>query len=220
MAKDPAFLFYYRDFLVGTSFMTLEEMGAYIKLLCFQADRGHLTEAQILKKIPAPIWDAICGHFRKDEKGFYNERLSLEIEKRRLFTESRRKNLHKKQHMEPHMEPHMGIHMENANANANEDINDNEKHKGVGFRPPAIKQVQAYCQGRSNGIDPAAFIDFYASKGWMIGKNKMKDWRAAIRTWENSRKEEFKAKPTQAQINSIASLKQFNERMKNEPASL
>jgi hypothetical protein len=41
-----------------------------------------------------------------------------------------------------------------------------------------------YCLTRNNQVDPQTFIDFYESKGWMIGKNKMKDWKAAVRTWE------------------------------------
>jgi len=52
------------------------------------------------------------------------------------------------------------------------------------FIPPTLEEVIAYCNERNNGIDPESFIDFYESKGWMVGKNKMKDWKAAIRTWE------------------------------------
>ena len=60
-----------------------------------------------------------------------------------------------------------------------------KKKESIGrFAPPSFDQVSEYCTERSNGIDPQAFIDFYESKGWMIGKNKMKDWKAAIRTWE------------------------------------
>lgn len=52
------------------------------------------------------------------------------------------------------------------------------------FRPPTVEEVAEYCASRQNNIDPQAFIDFYASKGWMVGKNKMRDWKAAVRTWE------------------------------------
>lgn len=52
------------------------------------------------------------------------------------------------------------------------------------FTPPSIEEVSSYCLERNNGVDPQRFIDFYASKGWMVGKNKMKDWKACIRTWE------------------------------------
>ena len=52
------------------------------------------------------------------------------------------------------------------------------------FVPPSVEEVDAYCRERRNSVDAEQFIDFYAAKGWMIGKNKMKDWRAAVRTWE------------------------------------
>ena len=52
------------------------------------------------------------------------------------------------------------------------------------FTPPSLEEVQDYCKSRRNGLDAQAFVDFYSSKGWMIGKNKMKDWKAAVRTWE------------------------------------
>jgi hypothetical protein len=52
------------------------------------------------------------------------------------------------------------------------------------FTRPALEEVKNYCLGRKNDVDAVRFFDFYESKGWMVGKNKMKDWRAAVRTWE------------------------------------
>ena len=60
------------------------------------------------------------------------------------------------------------------------------------FVPPTVDEVRAYCEERHNNVDPDAFVDFYESKGWMIGKNKMKDFKAAIRTWEKKQKEDPK----------------------------
>ena len=60
------------------------------------------------------------------------------------------------------------------------------KKKTPNFVPPDLEAVTNYCMERGNDIDPQTFIDFYESKGWMIGKNKMKDWKAAVRTWERS----------------------------------
>ena len=70
----------------------------------------------------------------------------------------------------------------------------NEKNNRANFVPPTIEEVTAYCQERNNGINPQTFIDFYQSKGWFIGKNKMKDWKAAVRTWEQNRKDQPKEK--------------------------
>lgn len=66
------------------------------------------------------------------------------------------------------------------------------------FVPPTIDEVSAYCQERNNFVDPERFIDFYESKGWMVGSNKMKDWKAAVRTWEKKDKDKgYSNKPVQ-----------------------
>ena len=59
-----------------------------------------------------------------------------------------------------------------------------EKKETKRFTPPSVSDVKDYCETRSNTVDPESFHDFYESKGWMVGKNKMKDWKAAVRTWE------------------------------------
>lgn len=58
------------------------------------------------------------------------------------------------------------------------------KDKEKRFSPPSVDDVTAYCKERGNTVDAQRFVDFYASKGWMVGKNKMKDWKACVRTWE------------------------------------
>lgn len=57
----------------------------------------------------------------------------------------------------------------------------------VRFIPPSVEEIRIYCKERNNGIDAEQFFDFYQSKNWMIGKNKMKDFKAAVRTWERNR---------------------------------
>lgn len=74
------------------------------------------------------------------------------------------------------------------------DINDLNKYtdnierdiKGHRFQKPTVAEVSAYCRERGNNIDPEEFVAFYESKGWMVGKNPMKDWKAAVITWEKS----------------------------------
>lgn len=61
-----------------------------------------------------------------------------------------------------------------------------ENIKEKKFKKPTLEEVKEYCKERNNNIDAQRFIDFYESKDWMIGKNKMKDWKAAIRTWEKN----------------------------------
>lgn len=54
------------------------------------------------------------------------------------------------------------------------------------FSPPTLEEVKAYCAERKNSVDAQRFVDYYTSNGWLVGKNKMKDWRAAVRTWERN----------------------------------
>jgi hypothetical protein len=58
----------------------------------------------------------------------------------------------------------------------------------VRFSPPTHIEVKDYCKERNNSIDAEKWFDFYQSKGWMVGKNKMKDWKACVRTWEKETK--------------------------------
>lgn len=54
------------------------------------------------------------------------------------------------------------------------------------FIPPTVEEVREYCLSRKNGIDPERFVAHYTSNGWMVGKNKMKDWKAAVHSWERN----------------------------------
>lgn len=54
------------------------------------------------------------------------------------------------------------------------------------FAPPSELEVESYCRERQNTISPQKFVNFYESKGWMVGSNKMKDWKAAVRIWERN----------------------------------
>lgn len=84
---------------------------------------------------------------------------------------------------------------------AEEDKNKKENKKDIGadkpparktFEPPLLEEITAYCSERKNNVNPERFYDFYSSKGWMVGKNKMKDWKACVRTWEKTEKQEVK----------------------------
>lgn len=76
--------------------------------------------------------------------------------------------------------------IDNINIDKKEKVLSLDNTKKKIFTPPSVKDVQEYCSERKNNVDAQAFVDFYESKGWMVGKNKMKDWKAAVRTWERS----------------------------------
>lgn len=64
----------------------------------------------------------------------------------------------------------------------------NDKNDKNIFVVPKIEEIKKYCSERKNKINPLQFYDYYQSNGWMVGRNKMKDWRAAVRTWEQKSK--------------------------------
>lgn len=73
--------------------------------------------------------------------------------------------------------------------NATDKIKKEEEDKSIytpssRFKPPSIDDVQAYCKARNNKVDASQFVDFYSSKGWKVGSQSMKDWKACVRTWE------------------------------------
>ena len=60
---------------------------------------------------------------------------------------------------------------------------DSVREKRKRFVPPTIEEVQSYCSENKYEVDPIRFVDYYTANGWMVGKNHMKDWKAAVRTW-------------------------------------
>lgn len=69
-----------------------------------------------------------------------------------------------------------------------------DKQPQTRFKPPTVEEVAEYCRERQNKVDAQRFIDYYTANGWKVGRNSMKDWKAAVRTWE---KTSFDNKPAQ-----------------------
>lgn len=187
MAKDPAVLFYTNDFLSGTFTMSNEHVGMYIRLLCVQHQKGKLSEEDMLSICKTYV-EHVFSKFKKENGYFFNERMLDEANKRSNYTESRRKNAYAK-----HMQKHMGNHMgnENENENVNNKLN---KEKVSKFKKPSLDEVRQYCAERNKGVDAERFFNYYESNGWQIGKNKMKNWKAAVHTWEKNNVQPVKSK--------------------------
>ena len=96
----------------------------------------------------------------------------------------------------------------NDNVNENDNVNRNK------FIKPTIEEIQNYCNERNNGINAEAFHDFYESKNWYVGKNKMKDWKASVRTWE--RRSEISKPKTQ---NNVIEPKWLDKEIEEEKAT-
>jgi hypothetical protein len=68
------------------------------------------------------------------------------------------------------------------------------------FIKPSLEEVEAYCKERNNKINAEQFIDYYEANGWKVGKNSMKDWKAAVRTWERRNTTTQSTKPVRQEI--------------------
>ena len=90
--------------------------------------------------------------------------------------------------------------LENAKDN-NTIVNNNTTYSN---KKPTVEEIKQYCLQRNNGIDAEQFYDFYESKNWYVGKNKMKNWKAAIRTWE---KRKTKTSKIDAQLDNYNNAK-------------
>ena len=138
----------------------------------------------------------------------YQQRKCLKTLKTNLVLETKRKGIPAKQYFKINEQQVIKL-LNNLSATNLTSINKNKEIRITNkyFNKPTILEVKDYCILRKNNIDAEAFIAFYESKGWMIGKNKMKDWKQAVITWE---KRNFK-KPTMSKIDT-----QINEYLKGK----
>lgn len=232
-SKDPAFLFYPSDFILGTYTMSDEQVGKYIRLLCLQFSKGgKLTYDDILKVLDKDENELgrkdreILEKFKIDEEGlYYNQRLLDEIkdrEERSLINKQNgskggnpnftkgKSNIYYQTNKQldnqkdnqtvilsdnqidkpiDNQKINIALKDENKDIIKDFDLKEEVKKKDKRFVIPNIEDIKEYCNSRNNGIDANMFYDFYTSKGWKVGKEPMKDWKASVRTWERSRKE-------------------------------
>jgi hypothetical protein len=93
----------------------------------------------------------------------------------------------------------------NVNVNVNDNVNVNKR-----FIIPSLQEVSNYCLERGKGVDAEKFVNYYTSNGWLVGKNKMKDWKACVRTWEKSSLELTKQQKSNDQLFYENVMKQVN----------
>ena len=204
MAKDPAFLFYSSDFLSGVMDLDMEERGQYITLLCAQHQKGPLSEKTI-RLLVGSISVSVLDKFQKNDEGlFFNARLSIEIENRIAFTESRKLNGSKggRPKKETYEKPN-GYALAKASENLPENENENRIETGIEVRKESLRENQfqkpseldifnfireKYPDGNLEGckIFSTKFWSHYENNGWKVGKNKMKNWKLAISSWSET----------------------------------
>lgn len=140
MAKDPAFLFYSQDFIVGTNTMDFEDRGKYITILAQMHQEGRMDE-ETIRFLVGNVSDKLKKKFLIDENGlWYNKRLEEETEKRASFVDSRRNNgmkggRPKNTETKPNGKPNGS-----AKNNLHEDVNENENNIEYGIDSEIFKK--------------------------------------------------------------------------------
>ena len=161
----------------------------------------------------------VYSKFKEDEQGFYNSRLENEATKRNKYVESRKNNMEgnnqytKKRSYDQIMTSHM--------ENEDEDVNNIEiggyrgKEK---FKKPTMQELTDFIKEKGYVVNTNTFFNHYESNGWMVGKNKMKSWQAAVANWNSRDKAEkqTKAAPVHKNPDYINEMtKEYKERMKH-----
>lgn len=95
----------------------------------------------------------------------------------------------------------------------------NNKKESKRFTQPTVEEVQNYCREKGYAIDPERFVDYYTSNGWMVGKSKMKDWKAAVRTWVKRENGSSRQQDSSTESRYRRESMQFMERYANLPTS-
>jgi hypothetical protein len=210
----------------------MEERGQYITLLCAQHQKGPLSEKTI-RLLVGSISVSVLDKFQKNDEGlFFNLRLSIEIENRIAFTESRKKNgsLGGRPKKETYEKPN-GYPLAKASENLPENENVNETGIEVRkeslrenqFQKPIVAEIhnyllEKYPDGDFDGALRFAekFWSHYENNGWKVGKNKMKNWRLAISSWSETLQKDLFPKLAPKQTNGFF---QKPERLSYEDAA-
>lgn len=219
--RDPAFLFYSKDWLSGTADLHPAEKGVYIDLLAHQHQRGTLpTEMDRLARLVGltvnefeQIWKVVGKKFERTDNQTVNRKLEQVVNKRSEKAKKNRiigtfaalirtKNLTKKQISLLKNEFNVSEFMhydcntdyiterlsewmvKRLKSIGNANININKGGMGGKFIKPSVQQIKDFCKERKNGIDAEHFFNYYEARAWMYGNSHIKDWKAAIITWE------------------------------------
>jgi len=194
MSKDPAVLFYTSDFLSGTMTMSNDEVGMYIKLLCLQHQQGRLKEKDMYY-ICSTYVESVFSKFKVDTNGmYYNERMESEAQKRKKYSDSRRKNVSKRYDSKQLRAATYVVHMENENVNENININKKNNKNNNKFIPPTLETIKKYIKEKDYLVDADFFYEYFSESNWKDVKgNKVRNWKQKLRVWEQRARKETKA---------------------------
>lgn len=143
------------------------------------------------------------GSTEADRQRLYDRRISDERKQKKLTQSRNLEEILKKSTPEIEIELEKEIKIEKEI-----DSSASTTTKRKRFEKPTLSEIKAYCIERGNKVDAQHFFDYYESNGWKVGKNSMKNWQAAIRTWERSeyRKSDYKKNSKEDAINVVKEL--------------
>jgi uncharacterized protein YdaU (DUF1376 family) len=199
---------YVNDYLADTLHLSAEENGAYLLMMMHYWKKGSLGNdverianiARITKEKAQNILDEF---FINDGEKYIHNRIDRELENANSRRESARENGKKGGRPKNPQITHRlieGKPTDNPKGNPQkssspspspsytslqEEENNNDGKNKV-FKKPTVQQISDYCKERKNTVNPEQFFDHYESKGWVVGKSKMKDWKSSVRTWERN----------------------------------
>jgi len=169
----------YIDDIAAMKDMSDEQIGKVFRALAEYTATGRMPQTEdITSQVVAGILSAKIDRDRQTyETRVQNGRLGGRPKKNPMVSDENRNN--------PMVsDENRNNQNENEKENVNVKVNEKERENRKRFTPPTLDEVRVYCSERNNSVDAQMFIDFYASKGWRVGNQSMKDWKAAIRTWE------------------------------------
>ena len=181
------------------SFVIYENWAEVIKRLP-KEDAGELIQAicnyktGTEYKIKNPYVDALFEGQIRPQLGVDDEKYQKKCERIAELNRKRREQYRNENVTKTSRSRHEVV---GDNDTDNDTVNDTDNvspteicisNKRKRFTPPTLEEVKSYCQERKNSVDPERFINFYESKGWVVGKSPMKDWKAAVRNWEKDSK--------------------------------
>jgi uncharacterized protein YdaU (DUF1376 family) len=213
MSKDPAFLFYSSDFLTGTMFLTNEQIGIFIRLLCVQHQKGRLREKDMLKICKTYDEDVFEMFTKDDENLFYNERLEAEVNKRKAYSESRRNNRKKKTNPLKNTSLTYVKHMENENENENENVIINRNKSNIPTKEEFLEYATVIYKQLEKDFEPFKFpvlakYTTWIDNGWKNGHNKpIKNWKNTLNNTIPHIKGIYNGRKNNTNTDKYASLK-------------
>lgn len=184
---DIPYVCLYTSYLEALSPFTDAEQGRLMTAMLQYAATGELPEFNGNERF---IWPSLQAQIDRD------------AEKYRLRCEKNRENIAKRWKRKDDTTEYDGIIRITKNTKEKEkekeSIEADKPPTHSRFSPPSVDEVKSYCTEKGYSVDPQRFVDYYTSNGWRVGKNPMKDWKAAVRNWNGKEQPNGKteSKPT------------------------